>query len=1204
VYRAHGMNPDSLDIRLLRFRSRREEPAQALATALLEASRFSEALEVVQIGQLESDDDPRLLVLEGRIWFEQGDLAKAQAVLLRVIKLRPIEKDGYRWLAQVLMKRGEPARAAQVLEKALAIDPNDKQLQQARQRAERPPAHSKAPLPEVPLPPPAVVRPANLPPLPAVPAPPPARSGIPQPSRAAPESLRARPAPVANDIAPTPVSASRSAQPIVSASRSAQPLAVAARAPQAPVDTLPDTIPPTPGAQAALVQMFDEDEDDSIDIHDVRTGDVFEQHGRRSGAEEEPTKAFEMPQEITDWLENERTGQVSAIPGARPVEPEHRVALRTPVVPISIVDEILSDAEAVRPSHEAVVKQRSVESETAPYPASMEISPSYGAEPLSSEAEIETEVFDQPASFEAVAPFEQDVPPSVDPEPPEQVLELLGKQGIFEQPAARNLETEWVSKREAPRAGNRLGTSLAVVWVLALGAAGGGYYGFTRWLEVRKADAKTLIADAVADARDGQYESLLAAERSLRKARDRDPKSIEAIEALLFVHAARALEDATGDVGYLRATVARAEQAKVAAPLLAAGKALIFAYDRKASEADAESKKALELGPHDARALYLMGRLAQRAGKPEAGALLSRATTQDPGLSLAWLAQAEIARQEGERERAAELLAKSLGDDQAQLRAELWSIVLGTGTEPNEALDARLSKLAPRIERGAASDKLLAGVARASVGLAKGDLEGARAAVKEAAKLRVMDPELMSLLGERAASVGEHDLAYRAANAAMLAAPSVRRYRDALANVLLKRGEGKAVLAALEGIDDSGAWMLLTRARAALLAGSREALEEAKKNLAAYRNSPEGKDDVDAGALLVRSDLRLGANPEALIAAARSLVQKAPSSAMAQLALGEVAVNAAQGELAVSALEKAKKLSPEDADVHTLLGRAYRLTGKPAQAEESLERALLLSPSHPGAREALGGLLLDRGEYGRALGLFSALERERGGLAATFGVVEARIGAGQLEEAQKTLDTLGGDAREVPAARVLDARLSLARGRPVDAARTLEPMVDEDAETRSADLLALYGDALYAADRVDSAAGAYEAALELDGSHPDALVGRAMAAVRAEKTAQALELLEQAKISLASRVRPARVKANLLLAEAKADILKESYSKAKEQLAVAITLPGAPAESFFWYGESLARTKTPGATDQYMKYLELEPHGFYADRAKKALAPR
>src|SRR4051812_41812970 len=69
VYGAHGMNADSLDIRLLRFRSRRDEPPHALALSLMEASRFGEALEVLQVGLNDSEDDPRLLVLAGRAWF-------------------------------------------------------------------------------------------------------------------------------------------------------------------------------------------------------------------------------------------------------------------------------------------------------------------------------------------------------------------------------------------------------------------------------------------------------------------------------------------------------------------------------------------------------------------------------------------------------------------------------------------------------------------------------------------------------------------------------------------------------------------------------------------------------------------------------------------------------------------------------------------------------------------------------------------------------------------------------------------------------------------------------------------------------------------------------------------------------------------------------------------------------------------------------
>ena len=184
------------------------------------------------------------------------------------------------------------------------------------------------------------------------------------------------------------------------------------------------------------------------------------------------------------------------------------------------------------------------------------------------------------------------------------------------------------------------------------------------------------------------------------------------------------------------------------------------------------------------------------------------------------------------------------------------------------------------------------------------------------------------------------------------------------------------------------------------------------------------------------------------------------------------------------------------------------------------------------------------------------------------------------------------------------ARLALAKGKPNDAVRVLEPLVDEESEDRTAEVLTLYGDALYTADRVDSAAGAFDAALELDPNLPEALVGRAMAAVRAEKVNQAYELLEQAKIALTTRARSPLVQANLLITWAKADILKENFSRAKAMLSEAIALPGAPAEAHFWYGETLAKTKTPGAAESYMRYLEREPHGYYADRAKRALAPR
>jgi hypothetical protein len=82
------------------------------------------------------------------------------------------------------------------------------------------------------------------------------------------------------------------------------------------------------------------------------------------------------------------------------------------------------------------------------------------------------------------------------------------------------------------------------------------------------------------------------------------------------------------------------------------------------------------------------------------------------------------------------------------------------------------------------------------------------------------------------------------------------------------------------------------------------------------------------------------------------------------------------------------------------------------------------------------------------------------------------------------------------------------------------------------------------------------------------------------------------------------VRAKLLLTQAKLEILSQGFSSAKEKLGRSVALEGAPAEAYFWYAEMLAKTKTPGATDNYAKYLELAPNGYYAGRAKKALAPR
>ncbi len=1100
------MNADNLDIRLLRYRSRRDESPHVLANLLLEAKRPSEALEVVRLAQGDTPD-AELMVLEGRAWFDQAALPEAQEALMRAVKTDPRSKEPYRWLAQVLMKRGEPGRAVQVLERALHIDGADRTLQQAHMRAQRLAriANDTELIGEGTLVAPVVPPPAD-----------PFLDGQAHTLRPATQAQNALPARAAPDG---------------SLPSAAQEVRIEQRA-RGPEPRAQSRSPFQPKAVAAVV---------SSDF----------------AADDAPTAAFEMPDEIRNWLEAERTQSMPTQPPA-PLE-----AIPSPVFALSRA----KDSSVSEPDFEAAL------------------------------------AYDSDGSLELHDV--RDVAPPAEAEAPERVLEVLSQHGVFESKSAAGAGVDWAAKGEAKGAGQRVGTSLAVGWVLALAAAGGGYFGFNHWLEGRRADAQTLIAKAMEAAADGQHASLVSAERQLLEARALDPKSIPAIADLLFVQATRALEDASSEVSYLRSTLASAESAGVSPSLVAAAKALVSAVDGDLGKSQALAASALEKGKDDPRVLYLVGRLYQRTARVEARALLQQASTQDPSFALAFAAEAEIALAEQDHEGARALLQKALGKDAQFLRAELWQMVLDVTGESAPALDERLEALSERITQGSAADQLLAIIVGSRVARAQEKMDSARSTLEKAKTLTVLDPELMSLLGQEALATGTLELAYRAANTAVKAAPAVQRYREELVQVLLARGDGRTALRSMDGIaSDDGSFGMYAEARAALLSGSREALAETKKRLAAYRATTAGRGDVEASALLLRADLKLGANAESLLPTARTLAHGNPSSALAQLALGEAALHSGQGELALKALAKAVAVSPNDADGYYLRGRAQRLVSRPQEAKEDFLKALSLAPEHAQAREALGGLLVDSGQYDEALSVFGKLEQAGRGLSGTLGMVEALMGSGDLVAAETKFNRLSDAERALAASSVVAARLSIANHKPADAVARLAPLVAKDADTRSAEVLSLYGEALYADDKVDSAAGAFEAALEFDATYPEALIGRAMTAARAEKAKDAKSYLASANKALETRVRPPKLRAVYLVTLAKAHILDQEWEQAKQRLVDAIAIPGVPVEGHFWLGEMLTKTKSSKASDSYAKYLELAPNGSYATRAKRALAPR
>ena len=93
--------------------------------------------QVIHLGLLDDEANLELLTLEGRAYYAQGSLQEAQRSLLKAAKIDPRNKEPYRWLAQVLIERGDPTRAVQVLERALGLDPNDGPMRQAHTRALR-----------------------------------------------------------------------------------------------------------------------------------------------------------------------------------------------------------------------------------------------------------------------------------------------------------------------------------------------------------------------------------------------------------------------------------------------------------------------------------------------------------------------------------------------------------------------------------------------------------------------------------------------------------------------------------------------------------------------------------------------------------------------------------------------------------------------------------------------------------------------------------------------------------------------------------------------------------------------------------------------------------------------------------------------------------------------------------------------------------
>jgi tetratricopeptide (TPR) repeat protein len=113
------------------------------------------------------------------------------------------------------------------------------------------------------------------------------------------------------------------------------------------------------------------------------------------------------------------------------------------------------------------------------------------------------------------------------------------------------------------------------------------------------------------------------------------------------------------------------------------------------------------------------------------------------------------------------------------------------------------------------------------------------------------------------------------------------------------------------------------------------------------------------------------------------------------------ALAASQWARAIELLQVHVRVYADDADAHNLLGYSSRQLGQYASSQAAYERALQLDPTHRGAHEYMGELMLTLGRRERALFHLGELER----------LCQARC-----EEYQQLKRAIGGQS-EAPAKR-------------------------------------------------------------------------------------------------------------------------------------------------------------------------------------------
>lgn len=114
-------------------------PEPGTAIALCHALRESADARVVsELGRRvakQHSGEPEVLLAAGRAFLGARRLGDAQSVLVAAGKIRPKDAEVYRWLGEVLLRRGDAARAAKVFDRAVALGRSEEDTAELRELA-------------------------------------------------------------------------------------------------------------------------------------------------------------------------------------------------------------------------------------------------------------------------------------------------------------------------------------------------------------------------------------------------------------------------------------------------------------------------------------------------------------------------------------------------------------------------------------------------------------------------------------------------------------------------------------------------------------------------------------------------------------------------------------------------------------------------------------------------------------------------------------------------------------------------------------------------------------------------------------------------------------------------------------------------------------------------------------------------------------